>query len=103
VLTLCPLGLILPPCPRRDAGVPQRDVPLRRPPHRTPLSLALSHDGGRSWGKTKVIESDPEGGYCYTAVEWVGDRLLLGYCAHRSRWGLQTSQILSIDRAQIEH
>lgn len=73
-----------------------------RPPHRTPLSLALSHDGGRTWGKSKVIESDPQGGYCYTAVEWVKDRLLLGYCAHRSRWGLQTTQIIAMERAEIE-
>lgn len=84
----------------------QRDQPLefrtRRPPHRTPLSLALSHDGGRTWGKSQAIESDAEGGYCYTAAEWVGDRLLLGYCAHRSRWGLATTQIIALDRAWLE-
>lgn len=73
-----------------------------RPPHRTPLSLALSYDGGHSWGQSKTIETDPEGGYCYTAAHWVGNRLLLGYCAHRSRWGLQTTQIIALDRAQIE-
>lgn len=73
-----------------------------RPPHRTPLSLALSFDGGRSWGQSRAIETDPEGGYCYTAAHWVGNRLLLGYCAHRSRWGLQTTQILSLERAQLE-
>lgn len=50
-----------------------------------------------------MIESDPESGYCYTAEHWVGNRLLLGYCAHRSRWGLQTTQIISLERAQIEH
>ena len=82
------------------------DKPLEfrtsRPPHRTPLSLALSYDDGRTWGKARLLEADPEGGYCYTAAEWVGDRLLLGYCAHRSRWGLQTIQLISIDRAEIE-
>lgn len=83
------------------AGMPL-EFRTARSPHRTPLSLALSHDGGRTWSKSKVIESDPEGGYCYTATEWVGDRLLLGYCAHLSRWGLQTTQITSIDRARIE-
>ena len=84
----------------------QREQPLefrtRRPPHRTPLSLALSHDGGRTWGKPREIESDPDSGYCYTAAEWGGDRLLLGYCAHRSRWGLATTQIISLDRTWIE-
>lgn len=73
-----------------------------RPPHRTPLSLALSHDGGKTWGKSKTLESDPEGGYCYIATEWLGDRLLLGYCAHRSRYGLSTTQITLVERSWIE-
>ena len=72
-----------------------------RPPHRTPLSLALSHDGGRTWSQSKQLESDPEGGYCYTAAAWVGDRLLLGYCADRSRWGLPVTQVIALDRAWI--
>lgn len=84
----------------------QRDQPLEfrtgKPPHRTPLSLALSYDAGKTWGKSKTLESDPEGGYCYTTAEWVGDRLLLAYCAHRSRWGLQTTQIISVPRSAIE-
>jgi Neuraminidase (sialidase) len=71
-------------------------------PHRTPLSLALSRDGGRTWQAAKVLESDPNAGYCYTAARWVGDRLLLGYCAHRSRWGLETTRITLVDRQWIE-
>jgi hypothetical protein len=72
------------------------------PPHRTPLSVALSSDGGRTWGKGKVIEDDPEGGFCYIAAEWVGERLLLGYCAHKSRWGLQTTQVTVVERGWVE-
>lgn len=71
-------------------------------PHRTPLSLALSRDGGKTWQGTKVIESDPAAGYCYTAARWSGDHLLLGYCAHRSRWGLETTRLTRIDRRWIE-
>jgi hypothetical protein len=73
-----------------------------RPPHRTPQGLALSYDGGKTWSKLKAIEIDPASGYCYTAARWVGDRLLLGYCAHRSAWGLQTIQLISIEREAIE-
>lgn len=84
----------------------QRGKPLEfrrgRPPHRTPLSLALSNDGGRTWERTKVLEDDPEGGFCYIAAEWSGDRLLLGYCAHRSRWGLQTTQVAVLERGWVE-
>jgi hypothetical protein len=84
----------------------QRDRPLeyrrKSPPHRTPLALALSHDNGRTWKKTKIIENDPDCGYCYTAARWIGDRLILGYCAHRSPWGLATTQVTLLERKWIE-
>lgn len=84
----------------------QRDRPLeyRRetPPHRTPLALALSRDGGRTWEKTKIIENDPDCGYCYTAARWIGEQLLLSYCAHRSPWGLATTQVTLLERNWIE-
>jgi len=75
---------------------------ISRPPKRTPLCVALSRDGGRTWSKSKAIETDPESGFCYTAAEWIGDRLLLGYCAHKSRWGLQTTQIVSIPASELQ-
>jgi sialidase-1 len=68
---------------------------ISRPPIRTPLSAAISRDGGKSWEKTKLIEDKPDHGYCYTAVAFERDRALLGYCAHASRWGLETLQISS--------
>jgi sialidase-1 len=72
------------------------------PPHRTPLVLALSRDGGRTWERTKIIENVSDAGYCYTAARWIGQRLLLGYCAHRSPWGLATTQVTLLDRRWIE-
>jgi predicted neuraminidase len=48
---------------------------------RTPLSLALSRDEGRTWTPSFAFESDPRGWYCYTAMEFVGDDLLLAYVA----------------------
>jgi len=68
---------------------------------RTPFNLAISKDEGVTWEKTKTIESDPNGWYCYTAIEFVGDQVLLGHCAgDRSKnVGLATTQItrLSLD------
>lgn len=68
---------------------------------RTPFNMAISKDEGKSWIKTKTVESDPEGWYCYTAIEFVGDHVLLGHCAgdRRSNNGLSTTQItrLSLD------
>lgn len=67
----------------------------RRPPIRTPLVAAISRDGGRTWQKKKVIEDQAGHGYCYVAVAFEGRRVLLGYCAHKSSWGLETTQISS--------
>jgi sialidase-1 len=54
---------------------------------RTPLVLALSGDGGKSWQKKRLIESDPDGWYCYTAMHFTSDALLLAYCAGDSKVG----------------
>lgn len=54
---------------------------------RTPLVLALSADGGRTWPNSKLIESDPDGWYCYTAIHFVKDAVLLAYCAGDSKIG----------------
>jgi len=48
---------------------------------RTPLTVAVSRDEGQTWEHAKPIETDPTGWYCYTALEFVGDRVLLAYCA----------------------
>jgi len=68
---------------------------------RTPFNLAISKDEGITWKKIKTVESDPEGWYCYTAIEFVGQHVLLGHCAgdRRTNNGLSTTQItrLSLD------
>ena len=48
---------------------------------RTPQTIAISKDEGKTWVKVQNIESDPDGWYCYTAVHFIGSRVLLGYCA----------------------
>lgn len=68
---------------------------------RTPFNLAISKDEGKTWQKIKTIESDPAGWYCYTAIEFVDDFVLLGHCAgdRTKHGGLETTQItrLSLD------
>ncbi len=46
---------------------------------RTPLTVAISRDGGKNWEKEKNIENDPDGTFCYTAIHFNGDHVLLGY------------------------
>jgi len=48
---------------------------------RTPLTIAISKDEGKTWMRKKNIENDPDGWYCYTAVHFTRKRALLGYCA----------------------
>ncbi|HEY2574487.1 MAG TPA: sialidase family protein [Verrucomicrobiaceae bacterium] len=54
---------------------------------RNPLVAAISRDGGSSWPHRKLIESDPDGLYHYTAIHFVADAVLLGYCAGDSKVG----------------
>jgi hypothetical protein len=63
---------------------------------RTPFNVAISKDEGKSWEKVKTLEDDPDGWYCYTAIAFVGDRVLLGHCAGDSKVGrLNRTQITS--------
>ncbi len=62
---------------------------------RTPFHLAVSSDEGETWKHIKTLESDPNGWYCYTAIEFLDDCVLLGHCAgdRRKSNGLETTQI----------
>ena len=73
-----------------------------QPPKRTPLAAAVSHDAGRTWINHRIIEDLPGHGYCYTAVAFAGDRVLLAYCAHNSRYGLETTQVSSFPLSAIK-
>ena len=48
---------------------------------RTPLVVAISKDQGKTWPQAKVIEPDPDGWYCYTAMHFTREAVLLAYCA----------------------
>lgn len=57
------------------------------PKKRNPFVAAISTDGGKTWPQRKLIESDPDGLYHYTAIHFGSDFLLLGYCAGDSKVG----------------
>ena len=49
---------------------------------RTPLAAALSADDGGNWSEPVLIEDGSDGGgYCYTAIHFEEDAVLLAYCA----------------------
>lgn len=73
-----------------------RDVAVGLKGLRTPYCVAISRDEGRSWNEVRVMEDDPNGWYCYTAMDFVGGRVILGHCAgDRRKGGLNTTQVTS--------
>ncbi|MCZ2156547.1 MAG: glycoside hydrolase [Bryobacterales bacterium] len=57
----------------------QDTSPNARDGRRTPLTLAISRDEGRSWTNKRNLLASPNGWYCYTAIHFVKDHVLLGY------------------------
>ena len=66
---------------------------------RTPLNLAISKDEGVSWQNIKELENDPDGRYCYTAIEFIDGAVLFGYASGsqsaKTHWGL--TKIIKVD------
>ncbi len=46
---------------------------------RTPLTAAISRDGGKHWENFRNIADDPDSGYAYTSITISGKRALLTY------------------------
>jgi len=57
------------------------------PKRRSPLVAAVSSDGGQTWPNAKLIEDDPDSWYCYTAIYFTDDAVLLAYCAGDTKVG----------------
>ena len=54
---------------------------------RAPLVAAFSTDGAKSWIAPQVIEDDLTGWYCYTAIHFTNDAVLLAYVAGNEQLG----------------
>ena len=46
---------------------------------RTPLTLAISRDEGRTWEHAKNLEDDPDADYAYTSITFLDDEVLFTY------------------------
>ncbi len=69
-------------------------LPVSERKLRTPYSVAISSDEGKTWRLKKNLFDDPHGWYCYTGLCFDGSHVLLGHCAgDRRRGGLNRSQI----------
>lgn len=47
--------------------------------NRTPLNIAVSKDDGKTWVNNKILENNPKGSYCYNAIHFTENDVLLGY------------------------
>ncbi|MCX7426253.1 MAG: sialidase family protein [Planctomycetia bacterium] len=65
---------------------------------RTPFNAAISTDEGKTWQNIKTIGDDRSGCYCYTAIEFVDDHVLLGHCVED---GLNASRITRLPIAWL--
>lgn len=70
---------------------------------RTPLTIAISKDEGKTWQHVQNIEDNPNGWYCYTAIEFTKDGVLLGHCAgdRTKNNGLAETQITFIPLSTV--
>lgn len=68
------------------------DLARVQPVGRRPFSAAVSSDDGATWKHMQNIGSDPDGWYCYTAVEFVGDHVLLAHCEYPRLNSLQITR-----------
>ncbi|HLF34689.1 MAG TPA: sialidase family protein [Cyclobacteriaceae bacterium] len=68
---------------------------------RSPLCTAVSMDEGKTWILRKILESEPDHWYCYPAVEFLEDQILLGYCAGSRETG-NGLQSLKISRLPVQ-
>lgn len=54
-------------------------APSARGGRRTPLTLAISRDEGKTWLNRQNLLDHPDGWYCYTAIHFEGEHLLVGF------------------------
>jgi sialidase-1 len=64
----------------------QVPVPAQKE-QRAPQAIAFSTDDAKTWGPSQVIEDDLTGWYCYTAIHFTDDAVLLSYVAGNAEIG----------------
>lgn len=71
---------------------------------RTPYVIAVSRDDGRTFSEETAFETEEDHGYCYCAICFLPDAVLLAYCAGGPEDGscLARTRIRRIDREQLE-
>jgi hypothetical protein len=71
------------------------DDPLAavKPVGRRPFTVAISKDEGATWQHVQNIGIDLRGWYCYTAIYFVDDHVLLAHCEYPGLNSLQVTRL----------
>lgn len=71
---------------------------------RTPYVIAVSRDNGQTFTEPVSFEEEEDHGYCYCAIHFTKDAMLLAYCAGGPEDGscLAKTRIRRIPRSQLE-
>lgn len=71
---------------------------------RTPFVIAVSADNGKTFSEPVIFEDDEMSGYCYCAIYFTGDKMLLAYCAggEQERSCLTKTRLRGIQLKQLE-
>jgi hypothetical protein len=64
-----------------------------KPVGRRPFTAAISKDEGASWQHVRNLGTDPQGWYCYTAIEFVDEHVLLAHCEYPGLNSLQITRV----------
>ncbi len=64
-----------------------------QPVGRRPFTAAISKDEGTTWEHIQNLGTDPQGWYCYTAIEFVDDHVLLAHCEYPRLNSLQVTRV----------
>ena len=72
-----------------------REIPPSLRGKRTPFCIAVSSDEGKTWHNVETLEDNPHGWYCYTAMSFEDDHVVLAHCAgdRRENNGLALTQL----------
>lgn len=70
---------------------------------RTPLTLAISKNEGNTWEIITNLECDTKGWYCYTAIHFDNENILLSYCSGDDLWknGLNYTSLNKFSRSWL--
>lgn len=64
-----------------------------KPLGRRPFTSAISKDDGATWQHVRNVGTDPEGWYCYTAIHFTAEHVLLAHCEYPGLNSLQITRV----------